>query len=911
MGGLGGTFTETIVGLFAQPITTSGHVSFQYVPQSTDPTFSLGTPVTMPSSPNKATVADLGQVLGFADTTPCANVALADYATNYGTPSLDSFFNQAVGNTSYDDVSAICQKVMGEASLAGVTSDQATGCGVPQELAYALACGASTVSPSNTAQAEVVGELVEQMLAAPLLVAKNEVVDALNASFISGPSVEENHYNTAMTALTPYAEWVFQPAVLEFVRSMSPQAAAGPVPSDTETQSEPYPAARSLADLFKTMTAIDAERVRIDAATSEDSASAHDTAQERAVVSYLELAALSEILTEGGTVPDSFGVAFTGALTPLDQSFAGLLEGDNAFGIPDGFVPFVYRPEQASAAPTNFEQALLMAKASVATEQADEAIFTTEDHTYASEVEQLKTELQNIKVQYDSQLQALCGANFDPDSIMNPTSGWSSCGANNAGDVGEGLIAIQAANAQVATAQADIQGQSETLQADIDALAATDNVEAQTIQAVSNDGMDIAATDLQIGDIDAVSQSIAVAANAQVWNGGAPVAEAALTLIGGLVKAQLTDNRDKLQADQQLQIETGQKLMSDIQGETTIKKDQINMDESIVAINQQQIGLLAAEAQVNDKVAQAQNLWQLRAAQLLLVNEDPTKDPSYRTLRDSEALKVLAERAAAQQSLYMAASALAYELNTPIPNISGAVVNANNGANMTSLMGCLQSIFNASLDAFGSPQDYVTTVSVRQMLGITGPRTDSVTGQTLSEGDQFRQILLQNANLDGRGGVGITFSTNLQPGNGLWADDVCDDRIANLQAQLVGDFLGDNEAQVNISLGGGGVLRACGSDDLVTWSFGQAASSDPTGFAVIEAGVNTYGDAPANASLFGQPVARANWVLTIPGGVDAPANADVDITHIDDVVLRIDHKAVAQHGSPVAIDFSCLATVGN
>jgi hypothetical protein len=97
---------------------------------------------------------------------------------------------------------------------------------------------------------------------------------------------------------------------------------------------------------------------------------------------------------------------------------------------------------------------------------------------------------------------------------------------------------------------------------------------------------------------------------------------------------------------------------------------------------------------------------------------------------------------------------------------------------------------------------------------------------------------------------------------------------------------------------------------LLTWSLGGSTSTGPTAVAVIQAGVNTFGTAPANTSLFGQPVARANWVLSIPGGADAPANADVDVTNIDDVVLQFDHKAVPLQSSPVSIDVSCLSTIG-
>jgi hypothetical protein len=51
-------------------------------------------------------------------------------------------------------------------------------------------------------------------------------------------------------------------------------------------------------------------------------------------------------------------------------------------------------------------------------------------------------------------------------------------------------------------------------------------------------------------------------------------------------------------------------------------------------------------------------------------------------------------------------------------------------------------------------------------------------------------------------------------------------------------------------------------------------------------------------------------VLLVPGGGDAPSNADVQVTHIDDVVLKFTHKALPRHSTPVAVDLSCLANVG-
>jgi hypothetical protein len=320
--------------------------------------------------------------------------------------------------------------------------------------------------------------------------------------------------------------------------------------------------------------------------------------------------------------------------------------------------------------------------------------------------------------------------------------------------------------------------------------------------------------------------------------------------------------------------------------------------------------VLESQVTLANTLGQANTILQERQRFLTLVNKDPSRDPSYRLLRDGAAIMVMSARAKAQEELDLAASALQYEINMSIDGIDGAILNAHDSTTMTALAGCLTEIYNDAHTADGTAQDYVTTVSVRQMLGIRGPRKDTVTEQDLSEGEQFRQLLLRNDNLDGNGGVGIEFATDLQPGNGLWSSNVCNDRLSGVQAQLVGDFLGDNQAEVDLTLTGAAVMRACDTGALTLWSFGGKDSSASTAPASIQAGVNTFGDAPANTSLFGQSVARASWKLIIPGAAVAPSNADVDLTHVDDVVLKFSHKASPTKNAPIGIDISCLQTIG-
>jgi hypothetical protein len=244
-------------------------------------------------------------------------------------------------------------------------------------------------------------------------------------------------------------------------------------------------------------------------------------------------------------------------------------------------------------------------------------------------------------------------------------------------------------------------------------------------------------------------------------------------------------------------------------------------------------------------------------------------------------------------------------MNHDLSTLEVAVQRARNYTTLNKLQGCLDSMFDQFNELYSSPQPFSTTVSVRKLFGIKGPRTDEVTGKTLSEGEQFRSYVLNNQSLDADGTLRIQFSTNLMPGNGLWSTETCIDKISEVQAQLVGDFLGDNEAQVDIALSGTSVLRTCDTNELRDWNL------DSNSIAVIQAGVNTFGDV-TSTSLLGQSVARATWTLSIPGSEAAPANADVDVTKLDDIVLRIKHRAVPlQTTSAASLDDSCLTDIIN
>ena len=380
------------------------------------------------------------------------------------------------------------------------------------------------------------------------------------------------------------------------------------------------------------------------------------------------------------------------------------------------------------------------------------------------------------------------------------------------------------------------------------------------------------------GYINVAQKTLDVASNSNLWNADAPIALAAATAVLETARTSITIARQGVETAQQLRSVADESKTELISGMAELQKQLIDIAQLELEMEQDALAITQADLRRRNTLDHAKRLSDERIRSLSRISASPLTDPTFRVLQTQQALQAASSRAEAQRWLYRAGRALEYEINTNLGTaLPQAVLGAYSSSQAERLARCLTGIFNDYSAEFGVAQEFLTTVSVREMLGFTGPRIDNVTGEMLSEGDLFRQWILRNENVDSQGNVVITFSTNLQPGNELWSSNVCDDKIATVQAQLVGDFQGDNEAELQVGLEGSSILRRCDSDELVTWSIDSSAQ------AVIQAGVNTFGEAKPSSSLFGQSVARATWQVMIPAGNIAPANADLDLKSLDDI----------------------------
>lgn len=273
--------------------------------------------------------------------------------------------------------------------------------------------------------------------------------------------------------------------------------------------------------------------------------------------------------------------------------------------------------------------------------------------------------------------------------------------------------------------------------------------------------------------------------------------------------------------------------------------------------------------------------------------------PHFLQARLQAASRVLPVREQTTRRAYLALRALEYELNQPLPTLRDTLAAARAPADFAALLACLDSIFEDYRLEHGFGQPYVTEVSLRSdILGINTDVID-VDGSAVTPGEQFAALLRDPLHRQTDGAVALPFALSAFE-HALFSSALCDDRIEEIEVKLVGDYLGDREAEVWLTRQGLAGVRRCDGADLPSWSAYVPYSFEREQL-VIQAGVGDFGTAGANAGYAAWPIHGEQWTLTIPPADKAPANQDLDLRHVADVVLRLHHRAssIAPEGQGV------------
>jgi hypothetical protein len=895
-GGLDGTVEETVYGLFERPLTLEGHAHLERVPCTASETDcqpqvgQLTPPPAMPTVDPEA-APDISAVFPTWSASDCTGPGdsvgvLADAV--FHAPFADRLSKNALSST--EPLSSIAEDCKAELLGGRAGPVKCAKLGGP-----ACALGLIEAQKLGSSAHDVFATLFAHTLDPALFVAEDDLVTAVKESFRKGTAGEQKLLSEARGFLTPPMVWVLHPRILEYLRGIVPEPTADGVEPPS------FAAGRTLSTLFYVLSTVDAEAARQGA--SDRLASPSDlrrAAQSRSLFTLFEAATLAGISESWPSAPPELDTALVDFLTPMDSGFASLEQGAVVFGVPEAFVPNVYDPERKG---TNFEQVLDIASSRLEAFAKDEASFTSESREFEQAGDGLDAEIERVGAEYDSQIKTSCGDALDLD---HPD--FAKCGEGGRGTVGGKLLEIDQAAARVASAVGRAKAKQTQIGIEVRRVGEVKGIRDSTVTFTAQTGASLDANIEAQGVINVLEKFTEIAAHANILNGGAPLGEA--VAMAGLesIRTGLEVDRQNIQTRQDMRVQEDNSAVEVVNGEAAIQSMIVDLSQIQLETREATLGVLQARADADNALAEARRAYAERTRALGRIGKSSLLDPTARVLLSRAAIHALKSRTEAQKSLYEAARALEYQLNRPMGDSPGkAALNVFSADEAGRMKACLESVFDSSRQTLPIAQDYVTEVSVRKLLGVREVRVDEVTGETLDLGAQLRRILLRNENIDGTGSVGIELSSNLDPGNQLWSGNVCDDRVTRVEAQLVGDFLGDNDAEVYLDLQGGGVLRRC--DTSAGGTFGLMGWST-AGHAVIQAGVNTFGAASPNASLYGLSVASAKWKLVIPGATVAPSNADLDLSKIEDIVLRIHHAARPIPSNPQPVSFDCLADVG-
>jgi hypothetical protein len=919
-----GTFSERLYGLTDQPVELRGKSTLVRVGDLGNEVLSSPAPLPLPPAVSArqvsseelrkspaGQVSEVGAVLfpfGAGACAPAGVTGLQCFdaaAQLYYNPLFQSLNGALAGVNPIGNIADTCA-AEGRLSLLDYGADfNNRKCASWRGVGVALTEIIRNFNTSDPPATAMVNANLSRLLAAPLLVAQDRTLEGLKASFREGASAQTTYLDDARGNLREALIFSMQPGVLAFLRDGVATAAQGDARA-ADPVLRNYPGLRSVARALDLLAQLDEEAAVRDLArarTEGERQSVLERVQARAVLSLFEVASVLAVAEKWGGLPNSVASGIDGILMPQGAAFSSIRDGADVLGVAPGEVALVFDPKRPE--PTNFEQLLTREASSIALADAAETVFTEREREFETSQEALNVELEQTQGGYDDRLLAICGEGFDIAAAARPSANFR-CGEGGKGEIGVAQLGIQAAHNEQLAALTRMEGMGKKIRVDWEALERTQAERGKTIALIDRQGNQLVGYAVAEGILN-VAKAVVEQAPKNIFDWGAAVTT---PIAAGIEAARATINvqRQRLQNARDLRFQEEGRAIEYINGMASIQRQVIDMEEVSVAIAQAKLGIEIARLQATNLFEEARRILQARTRNLERLSGSSLRDPADRLLRDAAAVDAISKRRAAQISLFKLGRALEYEINTPLgAALSRAVNAALNAQARTNLQLCYSDILTRYATEAGIPQEFKTSVSAREMLEVLGDRTDEVTGEELTRAELFRRQLLRNENFDVSGAVTLTFATRLDPGNALWSSNVCDDKIVSVRAQLVGDGLGDNEAEIHLGVGGDGVLRTCNGGALNTWALRSSASQT----AVVQAGVNSFGTAAASTTLFGNAVARPSWTITIPAGNAAPTNKDLVLTGLEDIILEITHSALPVQGETFSVDTSCLGSIGN
>ncbi|MFO0696860.1 MAG: hypothetical protein U0230_25030 [Polyangiales bacterium] len=879
-GGLAGTFSERWSALFAAPVTATGAVALRRLPGVAPSTFTVPVPDSLPGSPSinppaittACTTAVGGACVAGAATPDLLTCGDSSRTNGAGIEGQNGLVVQAGSTRGYVAMTAACQNDL-DAANASTPAASPTPCVRPGSLSCALGYYGRAWKNGNDVGAGLAGvdRVVANDVGVGLLLLNDALVQAFRAPY-QGDGTTASMEQASLAAIgagrsraRARLRDVLDPFTLD---ALSHVNASGGGASFVGLR-------RAALLLSRDALAIDEMTTIQVRSTSTSRDAVRDALSQETVNLLVSLIALGRVQQLQGASSTAEVAALDGLLTSLGNRFVELSTVVDPLGVPEGFVEFQYDCSQRTNCPQSnyahvLESAQVLLSDAVATEgTADSAI-----RTYDESLSSLQSQLTSIHASTIAEISRTCGSYQSPVGDLTWCIGGDAAVAT--ADIEEARAAVLAANRRVQGAQERIDAQTQRMKQVLGLLE-------ENIVFYTRQGQKIAVLREYIGEISAVQAALSV----PIGPLGEGIGRAVAMGYMEYAKQELERQVERLDELRQIHAMTTNLNIEQANAMAVLKDLAIAkaelMSEAGVAAQRLLVAIARREALLNNvRVAVANEALLQASATGSLAN-----DPTFRVLRDVSVANATASRERALRQIYLAAKAFEYETNVPIPWIRSQLVPVRRASQIQRFLACLQDAQNAFVRAYGPVTTFSVEFSLRHdILGIEGDVLDEVSGETLTPAQQFQRLLVTPSNVASTGVVGLPFTTSIASDNAVFSYDLCNEFITGVSVRLVGDGLGDDQAEVRITHGGSSQVRSCesfrnGNDEILdTYTLLPRR-------VVMPATVNVSSPA-LDTQLFQRSVAATNWRLEI--NPHSGANRDINVTKIEDIVVRVAYQ---------------------
>ncbi len=569
--------------------------------------------------------------------------------------------------------------------------------------------------------------------------------------------------------------------------------------------------------------------------------------------------------------------------------------GLNPAGYPDEYIAFTYNPA-LGATSNNYRELMRDFMGSWLTNaQATHLAAQGIQRDFESSTQAVAQQLVATAADYGKRVADLCGGSAARATTAN-------CGAGG-GLVFDTMQQLQSAYRRLENASAAVRNAYAEIAIEQNRAAQQAGLHNATAVMITDDGRRLEALAERESDLEQVQGMLGGLAGfaggvLSMNPGQAFQAIANAAIDGGLAGSKLAIDEQRIRIDTvaKARVEYNQAKEALIDSAARVKT-------SLLQIPTLRINALLAHDDITrlagllgSQLQEAQDAQAALARMQQLSNQDPRRDPAYRQYRDRTTMLAVEAFDHALGQLFLVTRALEYEIGMSFAR-RGDVFALVTPADLADYAADVEAAYQRYVATVGNAQQREITLSLRdQIFRFANPLHDNATGGSYQPADVFHRLLAEPRNRDADGNVRLGFSLSLAPDAFLFNRSLCTDKITGLRVSLVRSPLGATQPEVVLQQRGSAYLRSCtdtgtGGDYAVT----EYNLENTIGVrrAIVQAGVNLSSatdlssGGPVDTEFYGRPIA-APYELIIDR--NAPANANLDLTRLDDIVLFINHE---------------------